>query len=190
VRTAAGRLIARRGSLPFKAGRGQVVYRPQAKGRAWVFDVATEDHNRPVIVYATYGNPSRPLYRYARWDGHRWRNHDIVSSGPPIAGNYAAGMSLDHENPSVVLLARKVDGQFEIERWSTPDHGRNWTHVSITKDSHAKNIRPVTPRGMLGTDLVIWLRGGYRGWRTFATHVRLRGLPRSPLVDLRRAASR
>jgi hypothetical protein len=160
-------------------------------GRAWTFDVAHGSHGHPVIVYVTYPTPSRPLYRYARWDGRHWRNHDIVGSGPPIAGDYAAGMSLDHEDPSTVLLAREVHGAYEIERWHTGDFGRSWSHVAITQGSRGvKNIRPVSPRGMPGSDFVVWLRGGYRGWRTFATRVRLRGFPRSPLVDLARAPGR
>jgi hypothetical protein len=34
------------------------------------------------------------------------------------------------------------------------------------------NIRPVVPRGGSGT--VVWMRGGYRGWRAYATSITLR----------------
>jgi hypothetical protein len=153
--------------------------------------VARDDRGRPVIAYVTYPSASRPLYRYARWSGRHWRNHDVVGAGPPIAGNYAAGMSLDHEDPATVLLSRKVDGDFEVERWHTPDGGRSWTHTPVTQGSSGvSNIRPVTPRGMPGSDVVVWLRGNYPGYRTFLTRVTLRSFPRSPLVDLARAPAR
>jgi hypothetical protein len=174
-RGAGGRLIARMRGLPFRASEGQVVYRPKVRGRAWVFDVARGSGGRPVIAYVTYPRKRRPLYRYARWTGKRWRNHDVVPAGPPIAGDYAAGMSLDHEDPATVFLSRKVDGDFEIERWRTADGGRSWSHVSVTKGSrNVDNIRPVTPRGMRGDDAVVWLRGRYSGYTTYMTRVKSR----------------
>ena len=185
-RHADGRLIARTRALPFAARRGQPVYRPRARGRAWVFDVAADGRGRPVIAYVTYPSPRRPLYRYARWSGRRWVNHDIVRAGPPIAGRYAAGMSLDHEDPSVVYLSRKRDGEFEIERWRTRTGGRTWSHTLVTSGSPVPNFRPVTPRGLRGgRDTVVWLRGRYPGYRNYLTTVTtLRDFPRAPIVDL------
>jgi hypothetical protein len=185
-RTAGGRLVARMRGLPFRARRGQSVYRPRARGRAWVFDVAHTRGGRPVIAYVTYPSPRRPLYRYARWNGRRWVNRDVVRAGPPIAGNYAAGMSLDHENPSVVYLSRKVRRHYEIERWTTGDAGRTWSHVAITRRSRVDNLRPVAPRGLSGDrDTVIWLRGRYPSYRNYLTTVTtLRNFPRPTYVDL------
>jgi hypothetical protein len=192
IRTAGGRLIARMRSLPFAAGRGQSVYRPGRRGRAWVFDVARDGRGRPVIAYVTYPSESRPLYRYARWTGSRWRNHDVVPAGPPIAGDYAGGMSLDHEDPATVYLSRKVDGDFEVERWHTRNGGRGWTHVSVTKGSRGvDNIRPVAPRGLRGDDTVVWLRGRYPGYRAYMTRVTtLRDAPKPLLAELARAPAR
>ena len=188
-RGAGGRLIARMSGLPFAARRGQRVYAPRTRGRAWVFDVAAGRGGRPVIAYVTYPSARRPLYRYAVWTGRRWRNNDIVRAGPPIAGSYAAGMSLDHEDPSVVYLSRKVDGDFEVERWVTPDGGRSWSHAQVTHSRGVDNIRPVAPRGIPGgRGAVVWLRGRYPGYRNYLTTVTtLRSFPRAPIVDLAHA---
>jgi hypothetical protein len=188
-RTAGGRLIARMRSLPFAARRGQSVYRARARGRAWVFDVARDRRGRPVIAYVTYPSRRRPLYRYARWNGRRWVNRDVVRAGPPIAGGYPAGMSLDHENPSVVYLARRMDGHYEIERWTTRTGGRTWSHSNVTAHSRVDNLRPVAPRGLDGSrDTVVWLRGRYPGYRSYLTAVTtLRGFPLPAFVNLARA---
>jgi hypothetical protein len=184
-RTAGGRLVARMRSLPFRARRGQSVYRPRARGRAWVFDVARGAHGHPAIAYVTYPRRRHPLYRYARWTGRHWVNHDVVRAGPPIAGNYAAGMSLDHEDPRTVFLSRKIRKHFEVERWRTRDGGAHWSHVAVTHGSRVDNMRPVTPRGLAGDDTVVWMRGRYRGWTAFMTRIEtLRGFPK---IDLARA---
>jgi hypothetical protein len=190
-RTAGGRLIARMRSLPFRARAAESVYRPRRRGRAWVFDVAREPGGgRPVIAYVTYPTARAPLYRYAHWSGRRWVNHDVVRAGPPIGtrGRYAAGMSLDHEDPSTVYLSRRIRRHYEVERWRTRDGGRSWSHRAVTRRSRTDNIRPVTPRGLSGGDTVVWLRGRYPGYTTYMTSVAtLRSFPRPLLVDLQRA---
>ena len=185
-RTAGGRLIRRIRELPFRPSQADTVYRPERRrGRAWVFDVASDRGGVPVIVYVTYPTRGRLLYRYARWDGRRWRNNDIVRAGPPIAGHYAAGISLDHEDASVVYLSRKVGGAYEVERWTTPDAGVHWSHIPITSGSRVDNLRPISPRGLSGRDLVVWLRGRYDGYRNYVTTVTtLRSFPRPATVEL------
>ena len=182
VRAASGRVIATRRGLPFGHAAGQLVYRPSSRGRSWVHDVV--DGRRPAIVYATYPRRRTPVYRYARWDGRRWRNHDIVAAGPPIAGRYTAGISLDHEDPRVAYLSLKRGRRYEIERWTTADDGATWSHTALTRASTADNIRPVAPRGLRGTrDTVVWLRGRYPGYRTFMTTVTtLRDFPAPPRI--------
>jgi hypothetical protein len=137
-------------------------------------DVATTARGRPVILFATYHPGGRHvIYRYATRIGASWRVRRLVDSGPPIAGNYPAGAALDHSDPGTVLLSRRVEGVYEIERWRTGDRGRSWRHSAVTRHSLVWNIRPVVPRG--GSGSVVWMRGGYRGWRAYMTSIRLRG---------------
>lgn len=191
-RTAGGRLVARRAGLPFRASEAEQVYSPRRRGRAWVFDVAATRDGRLAIAYVTFPSRRRPLYRYARWSGRRWVNHDVVRAGPPVVGLYAAGMSLDHEDPSTVYLSRKIGAHYEVERWRTRDGGAHWAHVAVTRSSPVDNLRPVTPRGLgRGDDTVVWLRGRYPGWTSYMTTVTtLRGFPRPVTVDLARAPVR
>jgi hypothetical protein len=162
------------GGFPLAPRRADRVYDGRGRGgRAWVMDVATTRRGRPAILFATYHPGGRHVvYRYATARGGRWRVRRIVDSGPPIAGNYPAGGTLDHADPGTVLLSRRVGSVYEIERWRTGDRGLSWTHTAVTHGSREWNIRPVVPRGGSGT--VVWMRGGYRGWRAYATTIRLR----------------
>ncbi len=68
---------------------------------------------------------------YARWTGSEWSVHEITPAGGSIhdvAGEeqYSAGITLDHEDPSIVQLSRPVAGMFEVETWRTPDGGETW----------------------------------------------------------------
>jgi hypothetical protein len=115
-------------------------------------------------------------YRYARFDGHRWIDRQIVAAGGPLRGRYAGGISLDHEDPSVVYLSRRIDGVFEIERWKTEDGGRHWSHRAVTRHSMQDNVRPVTPRGETKTNTVIWMRGQYSSYTAYMTTITRRGV--------------
>jgi hypothetical protein len=177
--------------LPITPRRAYRVYDGRGRlGRAWVLDVADTPYGRPVILFATYHPGGRHVvYRYATpGAGRSWRVRRLVDSGPPIAGNYPAGASLDHADPGTVLLSRRVRGMYEIERWHTADRGRSWAHTAVTSGSRQWNIRPVVPRGdSRGT--VVWMRGGYRSWRAYMTRVRLRGAGTGSRAG-RRAGSR
>lgn len=175
------------GGFPLAPRRADRVYNGRAAlGRAWVLDTASTAAGRPVILFATYHPGGRHvIYRYATFAGGRWRLRRLVDSGPPIAGNYPAGASLDHSDPATVVLSRRVGRVYEIERWRTRDGGRSWAHAAITHGSRQWNIRPVVPRG--GSRTVVWMRGGYRGWRAYATTIRLhaaRAGAWAPLIPL------
>jgi hypothetical protein len=59
--------------------------------------------------------------------------------------HYAGGIVINKTNPSIVYLARPVNGDFEIVRWSTGDKGLNWSASSIKRSSDDDNLRPVFP---------------------------------------------
>ena len=146
---------------------------------AWVHDVASDRQGRPAIVYVSYPSTSDQRYRYARWDGKRWIDREIVPAGGRLRGRYAGGISLDHENPTVVYLSRRIGGVFEVERWKTQDKGRHWSHRAVTRNSKKDNVRPVTPRGETKTNTVIWMRGRYDSYTTYMTTITRRGVTKA-----------
>jgi hypothetical protein len=159
------------GRMPLTPGRADRVYNGHGRGgRAWVLDVAVGSDGRPAIVFATLPGRHQVVYRYARWTGSRWRVQRMVAAGRTLVGNYPGGATLDHGDPSVVVLSRRVHGRFEIERWRTPDGGRTWSSVALTHDSQFDNVRPVVPWGE-GGRVVVWMRGSYRGWTTYMTRI-------------------
>ena len=174
-----GRRIARRSRLPIRPPQADTVHSMGRTGlRSWVQDIAATRSGRPVIVYAVFPSPRRHQYRYARWNGRRWRHHTIVkNSGPSISSVrferfYAGGITLDHNNPSIVYLSRRVGKVNEIEMWRTRNRGRTWSRTKITSNSPTDNIRPIAPRGLHPRETeVLWLRGHYGHYRTFRTSV-------------------
>jgi hypothetical protein len=140
-------------SIPFGPRDADVVYDARKTNvRAWVWDVAEDRQGFPVITYARLPERTDHRYHYARWDGSRWHDHEIVPAGkwfpqtPPGEEErefyYSGGVVLDHGNPSVVFLSRPVNGVFEIERWVTKDLGRTWTSRAVTSGSDNDNVRP------------------------------------------------
>ena len=171
--TASGRLIGSLSTLPIEPHEADKVYDPTVRGvRAWVYDVAADDHDQPVIVYDEIYRHDDHRYRYAHWTGFGWQDNEITPAGPAITntpGWYSAGVSLDHEDPRIVYLSRLVDGQYEIEQWHTNDGGATWSHTPITENSKEPNLRPVSPRGLLDNDVVFWMRGEYPNYLKFRT---------------------
>jgi len=178
---ASGQTIGSLTTLPLTPDRADRVYDPEVRGvRAWPYDIAEDDQGRPVIVYDEIFRHNDHRYRYARWTGIGWQDNEIVSAGPPITntpGWYSAGISLNHEDPSIVYLSRKVGSQYEIERWQTRDGGASWTSRPITSNSVEPNLRPVKPRGLPNDDVVFWMRGQYPDYRNFRTALWMTGVP-------------
>jgi len=165
---------------PVHYRRADVVYRySRRRGRAWVMDVAAAPDGAPLILYFT-GSGTSTVYWRARWDGHAWRRHRIMAPGYGFNPRswYAGGMTFDHEDPSVVYLARRPPegGPMEIEAWSTSTRrdGR-WRRRLVTHGSNMDNWRPVSPRGYEGYD-VFWWSGSYLNYKAFRASI-FRGAP-------------
>src|SRR5262249_20642126 len=116
-------------------------------------------------------------YWYATWNGQRWVSHEIADGGPTISPHtiekqYSAGLVLDHNNPSVVYMSRKVRGSFEVERWTTDDGGTDWRDTTLVRTAGTDNVRPVVPRGANGGPIgLLWLHGRYRGYKDYRTSI-------------------
>ncbi len=185
-----GTLIKDFDDIPVQPHEADRVYDArQDSVRAWVWDIALDPYDRPIIAYTNFPDVTDHRYRYARWNGGSWDDHEICSAGgwtvdaDPEKHSvrqelwYSGGIALDHTDPSVVYLSRPVDGVFEIERWQTGDGGATWTHEPVTCSSENHNIRPVVPRDHTpdGPD-VLWLHGDYIHYTDYETSVRMRVL--------------
>jgi hypothetical protein len=162
--------------LPFAAREGDLVYDASAgKARGWTWDIAL-DQGKPVIVHSAVRNQNDHRYRYARWTGDAWENHEITGGGGTISDSreayYSGGIILDHENPNVVYLSRQTGKTWEIERWQTSDGGETWKSRALTRGTVApsRNVRPITVYGHTGDELqVLWMAGWYKYWADYKT---------------------
>ena len=176
--SAGGRRIARIGHRPIAPRQADVVYDARARHvPAWVWDVALDPGGRPVIVYATFPSHRRHEYWYAEWTGTRWVSHFLTVGGGTISPGtiefeYSGGIALDHSDPSVVYLSRRVRGGFEIERWTTADGGRRWHHTVVVPAGGTQNVRPVVPRGWdRGPMSLLFLHGHYGTYTNYHASV-------------------
>ncbi len=156
--------------LPLDPAQSDVVYDANPTGeKAWIWDVAGNAQDEPVIVYSRFPNDSTHVYYYAfRKDGH-WNNIKLVNSGkwfPKTPSgeierepNYSGGIILNHHDPSMVYLSREINGVFEIEQWKTEDQGENWKVTAVTSNSKFNNIRPFVARNHPpdAPPMVLWM---------------------------------
>jgi hypothetical protein len=147
-------------------------------GRAWIHDIAIDRTGRPTVVYATFPSDTDHRYRYARWTGTGWFDRQLTIAGGSIQEDggephYSGGITLDPDNPSVVLCSRQFAGIHEIQRWTTPDGGATWRIEHITSGSRESNVRPISPRGLPSSEPlgVIWMAGRYPNYKRFQTRI-------------------
>lgn len=148
-----GKIIGRLGDEPIDPRKASVVYDATlTKQKAWIWDVALDEKENPVIVYSKFPNDTSHIYSYAKWNGKTWITNDLINSGrwfpetPPGTierePNYSGGISIDHENTNVVYLSVQRDSVFEIEKWIRTDDSK-WIVETITEGSNKDNVRPV-----------------------------------------------
>ena len=148
--------------------------------KAWIWDIALDENEHPVIVYVIFHSEKDHRYWYARWNGTKWLNHEITAAGPWFPQTppgkketetyYSGGIILDHNNPSTVYLSNKLNGYFEIEKWETNDMGKSWTMEPITRNSGVDNVRPIVSRG--AASQVFWLQGTYIHYTNYDTKIK------------------
>src|SRR3990172_5026478 len=147
-----GERIGSLGDKPIAPGEASVVYDAAiTKQKAWIWDVALDENENPVLVYAKFPNDTTHVYSYTKWNGERWITSDLINSGKWFpkteAGtferepNYSGGIFIDHENTNEVYLSVKRDSVFEIEKWINAG-GTNWEAEAITEGSSKDNVRP------------------------------------------------
>lgn len=157
--------------LPVKPEETDKVYDASLQGaKAWNWDIAVRENEKPVIAYVKFPDDSSHIYCYAQWDGKSWQNFDLINSGKWFPEtpegvtepepNYSGGMSIDKETPGIVYLSVNRDSIFEIEKWTRPAKGKTWKVEKITSGSGKNNVRPFAIRGSApGTEpQVLWMQ--------------------------------
>ena len=177
-----GRVVGTLADLPLRFDQLDPVQRHSTRaGRAWPMDIAAGPDGAPVIAYTALHGVA-DTFRYARWDGARWRSHAIAPAGQTLFSYHNQGVTLDHRDPARLVLSRTVDGQNEIEARRTTDGGATWQVTRLTRDSPAFNIRPMVPRGLPARPRRRGLRGRARAQLPRVRHAggdgRRRGLRR------------
>ena len=129
-----------------------------ANQRAWIWDIAINEKDRPVIVYTTLPEETMHFYNYGTWTGSEWQNTRLCRAGSAFPRfergkeardpepHYSGGIVLDHSNPAIAYLARPHNDRFEIEKWQTGDGGKSFSHSPVTAASLKDNVRPVVVR--------------------------------------------
>lgn len=152
-------------------------------GEAWVWDIHLDREGRPAIAYTSHPSPMDHRYRYARWNGKAWEDHQIAYAGKRLYEKqeyYSGGIALDPDDTRVVYLSSNVDvrtgkpgksGHWEIYRGETPDGGRRWKWKAVTRRSKVDNLRPIVPAGHPGKRFVLWYRGAYHSYTKYETEV-------------------
>ncbi len=176
---------------------GTRVFAGDANNVAWVSDLHLDDEGRPVGVFSVQkdsaqlpdGEAGEDLrYRYARWTGERWEQHEIAYGGGklyPGEDDYAGNIALDPAALDTVYFSTDADPRtgeplmsasdgrrrYEIYRGVTADGGASWSFEPITRDSEQDNLRPIVPAAPAGVRVVLWLRGEYRAYTDYDLEV-------------------
>jgi rhamnogalacturonyl hydrolase YesR len=126
--------------------------------RSWIWDIALNAKNHPIIVYSTLPEETKHIYHYGIWNGKSWTNTKLCNAGSAFPRfirpkdkrdpepHYSGGITLDHSNPNIVYLSRPHHNRFEIEKWTTKDNGNTFSQQSVTAHSLKDNVRPVVVR--------------------------------------------
>lgn len=147
-----GEKIGKMDEEPIAPSDASLVYDASiTKEKSWIWDVAVDKNDNPVLVYSKFLDDENHIYSYSKWNGKKWITSDLINSGKwfpqTIEGekekepNYSGGIIIDHENTNEVYLSVKRDSVFEIEKWTNID-GTDWKSEFITENSYKDNVRP------------------------------------------------
>ena len=148
--------------------------------RNWVWQIALDKDEHPVIVYPHIDNAKTShVYWYARWNGTAWKNTWVQYAGHAFHQNwnqtercYSGGMSLDPDNINDLYLSIPTkdgqynkDGVYEIWKYTIDDEGQVAGSEQITRNSEKNNVRPFVIPGSKNSKMrVAWMNGDYYYW--------------------------
>lgn len=168
--------------LPVTPEQCDVVYDGISSGLGWLWDIAFDEDDHPVIAYTVFPTEDDHRYCYGRWRDGAWHTTELAAGGPAFPRSargvsreqfYSGGITLDHGDPNIAYLSRLVDGVYELERWETADRGATWSSRAITSGSDVDNVRPVVPLHRCeGDPQLLWMSGVYYRYDIFGTGIR------------------
>jgi hypothetical protein len=166
--------------------------------RSWCWETAYQTNGAPVCVFTVQRDKmtgtnwfdDRIYYYYARWTGANWQKRFIAQAGRPLfstENDYAGGICVDPANPNVIYISSnasdpfnltditnvtlRANQRYEIWRGITTNGGLTFNWTAITTNSAKDNLRPYIPRGQTGTPVVIWFRGTYTTYNSYACEI-------------------
>jgi hypothetical protein len=154
------------GRRPLRWNQGSRIYSGD-EGSAWVMDVGATAEGSPVIVYIRQRTSTTARYRYVTWKDGAWQDRAICTSAR-LRRSYPGGLTIDHTDPRVVYVSRKVGGRFEVEAWATADAGETWAREPLSAGFRTDSIRPTSA---LGGSTVLWMTGRYAHYTKFDTRI-------------------
>ena len=168
-------------------------------GRAWCWETSYQTNGAPVCVFTvqrdlvtgpTPGTDDRIYYYYARWTGTNWQKKFIAQAGRPIyaaENDYAGGICVDPQDANTIYLSSnaqnpfaltdttnvtlRANSRYELWRGNTTNGGLNFSWTQITTNSASDNFRPYIPRRNGGERCVIWFRGSYASYTSYACSI-------------------
>src|SRR5262249_3808695 len=116
--------------------RGSVIYQYSAvdtsdpndhipTGRAWCWEISYQSNGWPACIFTVQRDmvmgtnwfDDRIYYYYARWTDTNWQKRFIAKAGRPLYSSeddYAGGIALDPEDPTVVYLSTDAAAPFDL----------------------------------------------------------------------------
>jgi len=179
------------------------IFRGDPDHVAWGVDIELDVKGRPCAVYSVQvGSAGLPpgqggddlRYRYARWDGSRWRDYPLAHAGTRLyAGedDYSGLAAIDPRDVNTVFISTNADPvngkplisladgrrHYEIFQGRTEDGGKSWRWTPVTRDSVVDNLRPIIPKPEGGSTVLLWLRGKYRAYTRYEQEAVMLPLP-------------
>jgi hypothetical protein len=180
-----GTLIKSLAAGPLTPPEATRIFAGDPENIAWTSDIHLDAEGRPFIAYSVRKgqNYNDHRYRYARWDGRQWVDHEIAYAGSRLykgQEDYTGNVALVPDDPDTVYISTDVDPvsgkplssqHFEIFRGVTPDGGATWRWTPITRDSTMDNLRPIVPIGDGRHTVLLWMRGKYTTYTNWNTAI-------------------
>lgn len=184
---AKGKLL--RQHSPIKPSEAELIYqgggkpenRPErsAENSAWTSSISVDKNGHPHIAYSVYVSNDDHRYRIASWNGDGWIDREVAFGGKclyPKESSYTGLITLDPEDPSVVVISTDVHPSFgqdtgrkhEIYRAKIglTDDVKTIRWVALTENSPVRNIRPVILRSK-GYRVIAWMRGDFQTYQDY-----------------------
>lgn len=151
--------------------------------RGWATDIELDSRGQPYVVFTARVDDNDDDHRffYGCFTDGRWHIHELAKAGGHLydsENDYTGLAALDPADRGRVFVATKIDPRdqsqlphYEIFEGNSSDVGASWKWSPITQNSSVDNIRPVVPRGVNGSTVLVWMRGRYETYRKYNTSI-------------------